>query len=205
MSAERCRAAGLHRRHHLHLVEAHMAGIGLGARRAPGREDIRDLQRRDGHGRGPGGRRGRASGLLGRCEAASRLSGLSIGAIMPGRGHVCSVLEVYSSITESAWITPIVPRSSRRSRAVPQPPARPPPLFFILLSRSPSVEAAAPAGGWSSACRACGRETARFPPPACPRPNSCRVTFTISSQQIEGVGRQHDVAVLAAFRLLIDE
>src|SRR5215813_704715 len=44
MTAERCRAAVLDRRHHLELAEAHMAGIGLTPCRAVVAEDIRDLQ-----------------------------------------------------------------------------------------------------------------------------------------------------------------
>ena len=44
MPAERRRAAALDRRHHLQLVEAHMAGIGLTPCRSMAAEDIRDLQ-----------------------------------------------------------------------------------------------------------------------------------------------------------------
>ena len=45
MTAERCRAAVLDRRHHLQLAEADMAGIGPTPRRAVAAEDVRDLQR----------------------------------------------------------------------------------------------------------------------------------------------------------------
>ena len=44
MAAERRRAAALDRRHHLHLAEADMAGIGATPRRSVVAEDIRDLQ-----------------------------------------------------------------------------------------------------------------------------------------------------------------
>jgi hypothetical protein len=44
MTAERCGAAGLDRRHHLELAEAHMAGIGLAPCRSMAAEDIRNLQ-----------------------------------------------------------------------------------------------------------------------------------------------------------------
>ena len=46
MAAERCRAAVHDRRHHLELVEAHMADVGLTPCRTMGAEDIRDLPRR---------------------------------------------------------------------------------------------------------------------------------------------------------------
>ena len=59
MPAEGWRAAALDRRHHLQLVEAHMAGIGLPPCRTMLAEDIRDLQRRARHARrASGGRRG---------------------------------------------------------------------------------------------------------------------------------------------------
>ena len=51
MPAEDRRAAALDRRHHLQLLEAHMAGVGLTPRRAIAAEDIRDLQRRTRHAR----------------------------------------------------------------------------------------------------------------------------------------------------------
>src|ERR1700757_5458168 len=52
MAAERRRAAALDGRHHLHLVEADVSGIGATPRRPVVAEDIRDLQRWTGHGRG---------------------------------------------------------------------------------------------------------------------------------------------------------
>src|SRR5271166_873927 len=52
MPPERCRAAALDRRHHLELAEADMAGIGLTPCRSMAAENIRDLPRRAGHGRG---------------------------------------------------------------------------------------------------------------------------------------------------------
>src|ERR1700681_4097123 len=50
MAAQRRRAAALDGSHHLQLVEAHMAGIGLPPCRSVVAEDIRDLQRWTGHG-----------------------------------------------------------------------------------------------------------------------------------------------------------
>jgi hypothetical protein len=52
MPAKRCRAAALDGRHHLHLVEADVTGIGRTPRRPVVAEDIRDLQRWTGHSRG---------------------------------------------------------------------------------------------------------------------------------------------------------
>jgi hypothetical protein len=52
MATERSRAAVLDGRHDLDLAEADMAGIGLSPRRSMAAENIRDLQRRAGHGRG---------------------------------------------------------------------------------------------------------------------------------------------------------
>ena len=49
MAAELCRAAVLDRRHHLELLEADPAGIGLSPCRSMVAEDIRDLQLRPGH------------------------------------------------------------------------------------------------------------------------------------------------------------
>ena len=57
MTAERRRAAALDRTHHLHLVEADVPGIGLAPRRPVIAENIRDLQRWTGHGRGASGPR----------------------------------------------------------------------------------------------------------------------------------------------------
>ena len=83
MAAERRRAAALDRAHHLHLVEADVAGIGTAPRRPVVAEDIRDLQRWTGHGR-RALRRRRAFLLLGLLrDCDSRSSGLSMLAIMP--------------------------------------------------------------------------------------------------------------------------
>ena len=49
VAAECHRAATLDRRHHLHLVEADVPGIGLAPRRPVVAEDIRDLQSRTEH------------------------------------------------------------------------------------------------------------------------------------------------------------
>jgi hypothetical protein len=51
MPAQRRRAATLDRRHHLELVEAHMAGIGLPPCRTMLAEDVRELERRARHTR----------------------------------------------------------------------------------------------------------------------------------------------------------
>ncbi len=51
MAAERRRAAVLDRRHHLELVEADMAGMGLTPSRSMAAEDIRNLQGRARHAR----------------------------------------------------------------------------------------------------------------------------------------------------------
>ena len=51
MAAEGCGAAALDRRHHLQLVEADMAGMGLTPGRAMIAEDIRNLQGRARHKR----------------------------------------------------------------------------------------------------------------------------------------------------------
>ena len=84
MAAERRRAAALDRAHHLQLVEADVAGVGFAPSRPVVAEDIRDLQRWTGHGRGryAGGWVFPAlPGLLARLR--SRSSGLSMAAIMP--------------------------------------------------------------------------------------------------------------------------
>src|SRR4029434_2940006 len=52
MTAERCRAAAIHGRHPLQLVEADVAGMGSTPCRPVIAEDIRDLQRWTGHSRG---------------------------------------------------------------------------------------------------------------------------------------------------------
>lgn len=62
MPAEGCGAAALDRRHHLQLVEAEMAGVGLTPRPSMPAEDIRDLQNRARHARRALG------GWLGRLE-----------------------------------------------------------------------------------------------------------------------------------------
>ena len=84
MAAERRRAAALDRAHHLHLLEADVSGVGAPPRRPVIAEDIRDLQRRTGHG--VGGYAGCWAfllllGFLRGCD--SRSSGLSMPAIMP--------------------------------------------------------------------------------------------------------------------------
>src|SRR5215831_20280046 len=81
MTAERCRAAVLDRRHHLELAEAHMAGIGLAPCRSMAAEDIRDLQYWPGHGGYAGG--GSFLFFLGLRGNDNRSSGLSMAAIMP--------------------------------------------------------------------------------------------------------------------------
>jgi hypothetical protein len=53
MAAERRRTAALDRTHHLHLVEADVTDIGTPPRRSVVAEDIRDLQHRARHDRGP--------------------------------------------------------------------------------------------------------------------------------------------------------
>src|SRR6266436_8458517 len=49
MPAEGCGAAALDRRHHLQLVEAEMAGVGLTPGRSMAAENIRELQNRARH------------------------------------------------------------------------------------------------------------------------------------------------------------
>jgi len=51
MAAKRRRAAALDRRHHLQLLEADMAGMGLAPCRTTVAEDIRNLQSRARHAR----------------------------------------------------------------------------------------------------------------------------------------------------------
>src|SRR5450756_1265693 len=65
MAAERHRAAALDLTHDLQLVEADVSGIGQTPRRPVVAEDIRDLQRWTGHGRGPLRRRLVFPALLG--------------------------------------------------------------------------------------------------------------------------------------------
>src|SRR5262245_9070729 len=86
MAPERCGAAVLDRRHHLELAETDMAGIGLTPCRSLAAENIRDLQRWAGHGRGPLRRRRVFRGLLWGFPgllARLRSSGLAMRAIMP--------------------------------------------------------------------------------------------------------------------------
>ena len=49
MSAERGGAAGLDRRHHLQLGEAHVTGVGLAPRRSLEAKDVGDLEERPRH------------------------------------------------------------------------------------------------------------------------------------------------------------
>ena len=85
VAAERRRAAALDCAHHLQLVEAHMAAVGLAPRGTVLAEDVRDLQYRSNHGR----RRYRAGGFSASRFAClwrgglRRASGLSILAISP--------------------------------------------------------------------------------------------------------------------------
>src|SRR5215469_2596106 len=77
MSAERRRATALDRTHHLQLLEAHMATVGLTPSRAVIAEDVRDLQKWSSHGRqryGAGG------------ASLSRFARLRRGALRPSRG-----------------------------------------------------------------------------------------------------------------------
>ena len=77
MPAERRRATALDRIHHLQLLKAHMAAIGLPPSRAVIAEDIRDLQSWSSHGRwryGAGG------------SSVSRFARLRRGAVRPSRG-----------------------------------------------------------------------------------------------------------------------
>ena len=85
MAAERRRAAALDCAHHLQLVEARMAAVGLAPRGTVLAEDVRDLQYRSNHGR----RRYRAGGFSASRFAClwrgglRRASGLSILAMSP--------------------------------------------------------------------------------------------------------------------------
>ena len=83
VAAERRRAAALDRTHHLQLVEAHMAAVGVAPRGTVIAEDVRDFQSWSNHGR----RRYRAGGLSRfarlRRGAFRSSSGLSILAIIP--------------------------------------------------------------------------------------------------------------------------
>ena len=72
MPAEGRRAAALDRRHHLQLLKAHVAGVGLAPCRSVVAEDIRDFQNRPPHDR-----QGYAGGLSPPdCSGVRRSSGL---------------------------------------------------------------------------------------------------------------------------------
>ena len=77
VAAERRRAAALDCTHHLQLVEAHMAAVGLAPSGTVIAEDVRDLQSWLNHGR----RRYGAGGSL-----LSRFTRLRRGALRPSRG-----------------------------------------------------------------------------------------------------------------------
>src|SRR6516225_4687977 len=84
MAAERRRATALDRPHHLQLLEAHMAAVGLTPRRAAIAEDVRDLQSWSNHGRRRYGAGGFSSRFARWRRGARRPSrGLSILAISP--------------------------------------------------------------------------------------------------------------------------
>src|SRR5258708_40319995 len=98
MAAEHRRAAALDGRHHRHLVEADVSGIGATPRRPVVAEDVRALQRWTGHAAGcyAGGWSFRLFlGFLRGSDNRSR--GLSMAAIMPEaargeRPRVCGLL-----------------------------------------------------------------------------------------------------------------
>jgi hypothetical protein len=79
MAAERRRATALDRIHHLQLLEAHMAAIGLTPSRAVIAEDVRDLQSWSSHGRW-------RYGAGGFSLSRSRFARLRRGALRPSRG-----------------------------------------------------------------------------------------------------------------------
>jgi hypothetical protein len=85
VAAERRRATALDRAHHLQLVEAHMAAVGLAPRGTVLAEDVRELQDGSNHGR----RRYRAGGFPASRIAClwrgvvRRVSGLSTLAMSP--------------------------------------------------------------------------------------------------------------------------
>ena len=85
MPAERRRAAALDRAHHLQLIEAHMAAVGLAPSATMVAEDVRDLQSWSSHDRRrycAGGSSVSGFARLWRC-AFRRASGLSILAMSP--------------------------------------------------------------------------------------------------------------------------
>ena len=77
VAAERHRAAAFDCTHHLHLVEAHMAAVGLTPGGTVIAEDVRDLQSWSNHDR----RRYRAGGF-----SVSRFARLRRGALRPASG-----------------------------------------------------------------------------------------------------------------------
>ena len=77
VAAERRRAAALDGAHHLQLVEARMAAVGLAPRGTVLAEDVRELQNRPNHGR----RRYRAGGF-----PASRVACLWRGVVRRASG-----------------------------------------------------------------------------------------------------------------------
>src|ERR1700745_3322297 len=85
MAAERRRATALDRTHHLQLLKAHMAAVGLTPTRAVIAEDVRDLQRWSSHGRRRAGRGPSSLSRLTRLRRGALRSsrGLSILAIIP--------------------------------------------------------------------------------------------------------------------------
>ena len=85
VAAERRRATALDRIHHLQLLKAYMAAIGLTPSRAVIAENIRDLQSWSSHGRWRYGAGGFSLSRFARLrrDALSPASGLSILAIIP--------------------------------------------------------------------------------------------------------------------------
>ena len=83
--AERCRAAALDRTHHLQLIEAHMAAVGLAPSGTVVAEDVRDLQSWSNHNRRRYCAGGSSVSRFARlwCRALRRASGLSILEIIP--------------------------------------------------------------------------------------------------------------------------
>ena len=85
MPAERRRAAALDRAHHLQLIEAHMAAVGLAPSGTVVAEDVRDLQSGSSHSRRRYCAVGSSVSRLGRLRRGGlrRASGLSILAMIP--------------------------------------------------------------------------------------------------------------------------
>ena len=90
VAAERHRAAALDRTHHLQLVEAHMAAVGVAPSGTVIAEDVRDLQSWSNHDR----RRYGAGGV-----DVSRFARLRRGAFRPASG--LSILEI---IPIATWV-----------------------------------------------------------------------------------------------------